>query len=532
MQSQRWLVVSVMVVCGVGVTGRLAAVEVQPPLENAISKALETKISAEFANTPLVEAIAELCKLAKVPHHIDLPALQDEGVDRSSPVTQKWKDARLAVILQDVFRPMGLCFSTTAEWLTVTTIAKTEEKLTARVYDVRKLVELMKPRLVAAASHGQVTFGGGQAQFGDVMCGGVGGLSTNPLALTPLATVRFPIDGRSKPFAAETHLMVAIQEAMTDPWEQIDGVGGTMVPGNGRLTILQSDPCHHRIYNLLAGLETMLSDPNPPPQMLVGISPEDRQRWAAMNQSLDMVTKYPAGTISIETWIETFLDERGGDYRVDSAALQDEGIDWSAITVTVTPGVSRRTLLNTALESNQLAMVFDAGRYFITTQAKAEEDLKPVLYNIAQIPEAFDLGWLTNLLLQSTTGQWESLDGVGGTVACMGMTEIVSVYQTERVHEQIALLLKALRRPEAPSQPEAGVLSTCLYPISDVETLADLQRILPKLVEMPDATWPEGSVEKLGLTLVVRQTEAVHRRIETIVRAMHTRHQPHDAAKP
>jgi hypothetical protein len=202
---------------------------------------------------------------------------------------------------------------------------------------------------------------------------------------------------------------------------------------------------------------------------------------------------------------------------VDTAGLQDEGIDWSPTTVNVLPGVSRRDILQEALRTIQSTLVYVDGRYVITTVAKADEEISAVVYDISRIPRSNDEAWVTQLLQESTSGQWENVDGVGGTVSILGSTGLIAAYQTERVHRELAALFEQLRQPatiaEKPSEP-ARTFS--VYGLPNAEIATEVMMVLPKLVDMK-VDWPQDSIQRIGSTLIVHQSEAVHERLDLII---------------
>jgi hypothetical protein len=187
---------------------------------------------------------------------------------------------------------------------------------------------------------------------------------------------------------------------------------------------------------------------------------------------------------------------------------------WEDLIITLVPGVSRRTLLQMAMEAAQITLLPEPNRGLITTVAKADEINITAIYDVRHVPSAELPGKLASLLPH---GLFRSHNGQDHSE--LGATGLVVIRDTGRIHAETVALLDLLRTGERTEPPAERV--TCLYAVPDAQTLADLQRLLPKLVAGPDVTWPEGSVETLGLALVVNQTEAVHRRIETIVEAIH-----------
>ncbi len=528
MHRPLWPVVIAVVTLGISPAPRADAVEVRPPLENKIARALAAKHAFHFQDVTLQEALKELSAVAKVPIHIDIAALQDEGVDPSSPINLQREEQPLAVTLRDILNPLLLTSVPSSEWVQVTTIAKSDEIIDTRVYDVSKLIALLQPKIKREQASWAPRITAAHAQLTEVRCLGANAGTPNGAtifgAASPRSAYRFPVDPVAEAPSLETMLLMAIQECSSGQWDQIDGVGGAAERQAGRLIIRQTWKVHCEITDLLTAIETMLTDPNHPVSLQAGQSEADRLKLAATRKVLDVVTKYPAGQISLQTWIESYLKDNGVPIYVDLAALQDEGVSWSDLQITIMPGVSRGALLNEALHSVQTTLVPDAGRHIVTTIAKSDELFDVVVYDVSAIMQADNVAWLKVLLNDATSGAWEQIDGIGGTVSGLGASGLIAVRHTHRVHTEIAELFESLRLPlEVPSKSSPS-LTTSVYALPDAQSLIDLQRLLPKLIEGPDVTWPEGAVEQLGSTLVIRQTDAVHRQIETIVDAIQKAH--------
>ncbi len=509
-----WLASIAVVTWGFCAAPFADAVEVRPPLENKITQALTVKHAVHFKEVPLREAIKELSALAKVPITIDDAALQDEGVDPSSPITLEREAQTLAVTLRDLLNPFLLIAVPTSEWVQVTTQTKADEDFQTRVYDVSRLISLLPPRMrreqaarpdATAAAHAQ--FGGGC-----LVC-------ANEMASRG-STSQFRTGTGAGALSPELMLLIAIQECSSGQWEMVDGVGGAAEHRAGRLIIQQPWKVHREIMDLLTTIEAMLADPQHPVTLQAGQSEEDQLKLAACQKVLDAVTKYPAGEIPLQTWVEAYLKDNGVPIYVDHPALEDEGISWSDLSINIHSGVSRKAMLDAALRTAQITLIPDAGRHIITTVARSDEIFDVVVYDVSAIPQADDVAWLKVMLNDATSGPWEEIDGVGGTVGGLGASGLIAVRQTHRVHTELAELFASLRLPLEVAPKATSSVSTSIYALPDAQSLADLQRLLPKLIDLPDVTWPEGSVEKLGSTLVIRQTDAVHRQIETIVDAI------------
>lgn len=514
-------------------------VEVRPPLENAITQALAKKITVRFHETPLEDAVRRLANEAAVPFRIRVEALQDEGIDPQTPVTANLPEMPIGTALRNVLDPLALSYDTREDRLLITTAVDHDERFTDRMFDVSQLVELMKPRLqsIEMQPHfeeqaGQATVqeplaaGGNEAAsagpFGGV-CLGVDGFGEGFGGEHKPAPYRILLEPAQPRFPAEYVLMTIIQENTSGQWVGVDGVGGTMVSGLGRIQMRQTEKVQREAFVLLTNLEQMLREPKKHSPLRLGESDTDRQRRAALNFVLDTISAASAKTIPLEQWIDDNLNLRGVPTTFDRAALEDEGMEWDKFTITLTPGVTRRQLLQDALDEAGLDLIYVGEHHVVVPCVScpgcAVHSTK--VYDISDLPEAGDFDWLVKYLERTTSAMWESVDGVGGTASMQTISGLLFVRQTEQAQEEIAERLNALRQPrDVAAKPLLPERMQSVYALPDIATATDLQAVLPKLVDLPDATWPEGSIHRVGAMLVVQQTEFVHRRIEKVVGAI------------
>ncbi|MDP1798361.1 MAG: hypothetical protein Q8K78_12795, partial [Planctomycetaceae bacterium] len=131
---------------------------------------------------------------------------------------------------------------------------------------------------------------------------------------------------------------------------------------------------------------------------------------------------------------------------------------------------------------------------------------------------------------ENTSGQWEEVDGVGGTLDLIGTDDLqiaglLIVRQTEKLHEEIPEILDRLRKPlEIPVKEIEPTRTRSVYVLADAPTATDLQKMLPRLIVAPGVSWPADSILRVGSSLIVTQTEAVHHRIERLITAMEKIH--------
>lgn len=121
----------------IGVTSLPAPTE----RELQIHQAFHERIEVAFADTPLTDALKFLANQLSVNVIVDTAALQDEGVDPSTPVNLELSGITCRSTLKLMLEPMQLTYMVENEVLKITTLAKASETLVTRVYPVRDLAE-------------------------------------------------------------------------------------------------------------------------------------------------------------------------------------------------------------------------------------------------------------------------------------------------------------------------------------------------------------------------------------------------------
>ena len=148
------------------------------PIEQRLEAALAERTDLAFTDTPLTDAIDFLEDVHGISIIIDTAALQDEGVDPSSPVNIELSGITLRSALKLMLTPLQLTYVIEDEVMKITTQAKADEVLTTRVYPV---ADLVVPITSGGGGAGQGQgifgnpFGGGGGQGGGGFGGGGGG---------------------------------------------------------------------------------------------------------------------------------------------------------------------------------------------------------------------------------------------------------------------------------------------------------------------------------------------------------------------
>ncbi|MDZ4686058.1 MAG: hypothetical protein SH850_13400 [Planctomycetaceae bacterium] len=142
---------------------------------------------------------------------------------------------------------------------------------------------------------------------------------------------------------------------------------------------------------------------------------------------------------------------------VDESALQDEGVD-PATPIDWVGGVTKLdTLLRLGLESAGLDLHAQDGVLVITTATKCEELLLNRIYPVRDLvgpiaDPSLDYYGLINVVQQATSGMWEDIDGVGGTITPVHGARSLVIRQSYGVHREIERLFLALRQARGMQQ--------------------------------------------------------------------------------
>jgi hypothetical protein len=110
-----------------------------------------------------------------------------------------------------------------------------------------------------------------------------------------------------------------------------------------------------------------------------------------------------------------------------------------------------------------------------------------------------DASTLIQLFLQGTSGEWEDIDGTGGTISYVPQAGVLAIRQTQRVHREIEGILDAVRRARrlqsGPSLPlYAPRLSSQPLPVP--ATVAPVWRSPPALPSATASGWRAPRVDR------------------------------------
>lgn len=106
----------------------------------SIRKSLDRRITTEFNDTPLADAISQLATQNEIRTVIDNAALADEGISTDTPLNLRVKGISLRSTLRLALRRHQLKAVIDGEVLKITTTIKAEEMMVVKAYDVSDLI--------------------------------------------------------------------------------------------------------------------------------------------------------------------------------------------------------------------------------------------------------------------------------------------------------------------------------------------------------------------------------------------------------
>lgn len=120
-----------------------AAKSVAPSLD-PVEQALAQKISVDFQETPLQEALKQLQEKANVPIILAAKRLEEAGIPLDTPVTLSSSNISLQLAIELIVKELYLDYVDYSDRIVITTEQDAEEVEVAVLYDVRPLLHAVK----------------------------------------------------------------------------------------------------------------------------------------------------------------------------------------------------------------------------------------------------------------------------------------------------------------------------------------------------------------------------------------------------
>lgn len=242
-----------------------------------------------------------------------------------------------------------------------------------------------------------------------------------------LVTITYPLAGLG---AVDPDMLTNTLETMTSGlWEELDGEGGKIVMISPQaVTIAQTRSAHVEIAALLQHMAAALTGKRAAPTII-------ERSEEILNRTISKPTNLPAGEMTIDDLAETLRSKLKINVVVLTTALQDEGIDLDTKVTLPAEKQSVIAALTSALADKKLALLIRHEVLQITTQAMVDDLLSVRIYDSRTSKRPAE-EIATQVVQLKDIGQWEDIDGIGGTATAYG--PLVLIRQTAVAHEQLA----------------------------------------------------------------------------------------------
>lgn len=208
------------------------AVAGEPEWKRTIGRKLDRKVTFEFVETPLSEALQFLQTLTETTIILDPSAFDDDGGD-STPITLNVTKMPLRVALKWILRLADLDFALKNEAVFISTPQKLAGEVELKIYDVRDLTHQITnfpgPDLILTTTAGG---GGAGAGFGGAVGGSIS-LDEPPEVMVEADSLAELIMNRVAPTKWDAALGTSIEER------------------SGKLVVMQEPDVHRLIAQLL-----------------------------------------------------------------------------------------------------------------------------------------------------------------------------------------------------------------------------------------------------------------------------------------
>ncbi len=483
------------------IKGAESAITVEDSLEAELSDRrwrdeaqawLRKPTDVEFSETALEDVVRFLADLHKARIRIDRNAL---GVNVVTPITVSAMGQPLSHVLNRAMQSPELAWTVHRGDIVIT--SPKNLPLETRVFRVGRLLQLSAKRAPLQPSATAV----GPSRF-----------APGPIQTELIEGVPFQLN-------------MLLQEVIDAPWADTSGEGGSLSLFGELLVVRQSFQAQEQISRLLRVLEAALAREPGSPSLLV-MSPDDAQRWLTAQKALRRELKLSLSETLLEDVVKMLAEQTEVEVFVDHPALEAAKIPATLITLNLPDGqYPADKAMQLALEPRQLLAVLDEGAIRITTAPRAAKFHQTVVYDVADLLRSEDdVPTLLSTLQESTSGQWKTRDGDGGT-----LTEfpggLFVIRQSDSVHTQIALLLHELRQakkdlPKEAAKPLPNDLETKFHKAKTKDEAEALERLILTFVSPNswDVSGGKGLLRTAEDRLIIQQTRTVHEQIDQFLR--------------
>ncbi len=514
------------------------------PAAEAIRKALAMKVDVEFLETRLSDVVTQLRRASGIEMQLDVKALSDVGIALDTIVTRVLKQIPLKSALKLMLRDLDMEYVIRDDVLLITTTSAADAIQETRIYPV---ADLIYPP------------GADRTAFPDYMS--LVELFTRVVAPTTWGEGNNP--GIHEFQKGESLLVHQSQEVH----ELVEALLVTL------RHVAKEHPSPRALDATLKN-EIVAAAPAVKKQSYSTIP--DTPAAEAIHKALTTKIDLKFAKAPLTDVLEYLRSTCGIEVQLDAKALADGGVDPSIAITCDLKQIPLKSGLNLILPDLELRHVIFNDALFITTDVAADAMLGIRVYPVGDLiywtdpitgeTRGPDYDSLITLLTSSVWPTSWAYNGSSASVVEHRPTESLVILQTAEWHEQIEARLSLLRRV-AKESPRAGapgrdqnelylrvyhlgsvggtmmgggggfgggaffqvpddgkakpVASKAAESKHDPAAIAEqLARLIPDLIQPP--TWQgaggKGKIYAVGSTLVVRQTEAVHRLVQSLIR--------------
>jgi hypothetical protein len=489
-----------------------ADLEAAEAAEKRILKTLETRVDVDFDNTPLRDAVKFLSDKAGVPIQFPDWLVQEEGITTEEPVTLRLRHKPVRLVLNYILSDFDLTWMIEDAKLVIT-VEGCPWPSELRIYNVRKLL----------------------AKVPDFYNKNVGlrfrHLSEEYVIKESDKVSRFFGGGNqitSATIEKEHWLLPALRNLTSGPWFEDEGTGGVATVVNDLLIVRQTKHVQQEVPAILQLFENFVDGKlNHKAVQLrpIGYLFEDD---AEARRNLRKPISVKFDEIPLNTAINIIAEKVDVSVVIMVAALAEDGIEIDEKVTFKAEKQKAGEILTQLLEPRGCVIHIVEGVLEITTEIDSGSH-SPLSYIAFDVRDLLKVGFTQSELQQhiqsETSGPWYDDEGIGGTLN-IPFPGLMVIRQTQRVHAETASLLRKLRKKNAsgvqiewtrPSPDNQFV--TRLFAMPDKQTANEIAQALPKLIltESWESAGGAGTIQVIGTTMAIRQTEQNQRIVEQMI---------------
>jgi hypothetical protein len=501
---------------------RWAAASDAEDAATVLRSAENAKVTADVVDMPLSELLALLRDQSKLEIRTHRRTLEQTGVDGNSPCTLRVRDLSLATTLDRVTARLRLAWVVRPWGIELTSHDHSHSVVFTRNWDLDKMLGITRDVPTAPAA-----------------------VSAAPTAGPGVTATIAPSAPRAN---HTTELLDAIRLAAIpgESWDIDGGNASASLGPSGLLTVTATTRTLASVDQLLQSLRAARQQNtnhpargaavgNPAAVPLVVSFPARGERARTLRAALEQRTTIDFVTAPLPDVLEFLANRHKLDFVLDEPALEGAGI---APTVPVTLALRDakvRHVLDCLLDDLGLAAVVGDNAVYITTGDRKTLRGQCRVYPLADLLAAGDpnaqsvqLKELSERIVNHVAPRetWEEHGGMARRVLLFSMPSIVVAADSD-VHDRIEQLLVEWRslptdRPLFPVESDDKAIASRIYTIASLlGPLPEGDSVKPKQIvellksELHDAPWngPDYSIHVVGKLIVVRHTQATHRKI-------------------